>query len=48
MDHKGFTGKPAKESTLVADEVVVIIGRLSIGRVLSVLCGDIEVTYDQQ
>jgi hypothetical protein len=45
MDHKGSAGKSAKESTLTADEAV---DSLSIGRVLSVSCGGVKMTYDQQ
>jgi hypothetical protein len=48
MDRKGSIGKPAKESTLTTNEVAVTIGMLSLGRVLSVLCGRVEVTYGQQ
>jgi hypothetical protein len=46
MDCKGFMGKLIKESTLATDEVAAAIGWLSIGRVLSVSCGSIEVAYD--
>jgi hypothetical protein len=48
MDRKGSVGKPANESTLIANEVVATVGRLSIGRVLSVLCGGKELTYGHQ
>jgi hypothetical protein len=34
MDRKVSVGKPAKESTLATHEVVVVVGRLYIGRVL--------------
>jgi hypothetical protein len=42
------SAEPAKESTLAADEVAMNVGRLSIGRVLSVPCGGGKVTYGQQ
>jgi hypothetical protein len=48
MDRKGSIGKPAKESTLTTNEVATTIGMMSLGRVLSVLCGRVEVTYGQQ
>jgi hypothetical protein len=47
MDHKGSMGKTAKEYTLTVDEVVATISRMSIGWVLIILCGGVEVTYSQ-
>jgi hypothetical protein len=48
MDRKGSMGKLAKESTLTVDEVAAVVDKLCIGRVLSVSCGGVKVTYGQQ